>query len=282
MEKILFQIIGISALLAVPSSSLLMSLEYGKPNFKELAGKTSMLFRYSMAMFIIMPAIAVLFFFIGNNNNLWIGVMLVSLAPAAPLVVKSMEKLGGNKELGLAWFLVSIIYSVILTPLNVLVIEEVFSVNLELGFLEVLNKMLIFFLVPMLVGFLISAFAPGLSKPLARIFGPISKIASIVLILGLLIVAVPVIINKGILNSLLMLGFLSVALIVGLIFGLPEKREGPILSTSLVVRLPASAIVLAQINDKVQTHAPVIIMYLILGLVVMGIANKLIFKKTEK
>ncbi len=280
MEKILLQIIGISAMLAVPTSSFVMSLEFGKPNFRELSGKTSMLFRYSLAMFIIMPAIALLFFFVGNNNNLWIGVMLVSLAPAAPLVVKSMGKLDGNKELGLAWFLVAIIYSVVLTPLDVLIIEEVFSVNLDLGFLEVMNKMLIFFLLPMLAGFLISIFVPGWSKPLTKIIGPISKIASVVLILCLFIVAVPVIISKGISNTLFVLGFLVIALIVGQIFSYPERKQGPILSTSLVMRLPASAIVLAQINDKIQIHAPVIIMYLILGLVVMTIANKLIFKKS--
>lgn len=281
MAKILLQIIGISAMIAVPASSLLMSLEFGKPNFRSLKGKTSMLFRYSLAMFIIMPAIAVLFYFIGENNSLWIGVMLVSLAPAAPGVVKSMTKLEGDKEMTLAWFIVSIIYAVILTPLDVLVIEQVFSVDLELGFVQVFSKMFSFFLLPMLIGFLISAFLPSLIVPLKKIIGPISKIAMLLLVLALLIVAVPIIAKQGIVNILFVLGFLIIALIAGQIIGHPEKQYGPILSSSLIMRLPASAIVLAQINDTVKIHAPVIIMYMILGLISMAVAKKLIFKSAR-
>ncbi|MBK6876902.1 MAG: hypothetical protein IPG99_10765 [Ignavibacteria bacterium] len=90
------------------------------------------------------------------------------VAPAAPGIVKSMSKLEGNQKLGLAWFLTSILYCVILTPLCLKVIEQVFSVDLDLGFDDVLMKMLTFFLLPMLAGFLIYRFVQALLQPQRR------------------------------------------------------------------------------------------------------------------
>ena len=283
MAELLLKIIGICAMIAIPSASLLTSLNFGRPHFRSLTGLTSMLFRYSLAMFIIMPAIAVLmYFFGGEHNSLWPGLMIISLAPAAPGVVKSMAKLEGNQKLSLAWFLTSILYCVILTPLCLLVIEQVFSVDLDLGFDDVLMKMLTFFLLPMIAGFLIYRFAPGLVETLKKILNPIVKITMLVLVIALLIVSVPLIIKQGLTNILLTFAFLIVALLIGMLFGYPEKQHGPILPASLVMRLPASAIILAQVNNTVMLYAPVIIMYVFLGTIVMTVAKKLIFNKSSQ
>ncbi len=283
MAQILLQVIGITAMIAIPASSLLTSLNFGRPHFRDLAGMTSMLFRYSLAMFIIMPAIALLMYYFGEEHkSLWTGIMIISLAPAAPGIVKSMSKLEGNQKLSLAWFLTSILYCVILTPLCLKVIEEIFAVDLDLGFDNVLMKMLTFFLLPMLAGFLICRFVPGIVEPLKKILNPVLKITMLVLVIALLIVSVSLIIKQGLTNILLTLGFLIVALLIGMLFGYPEKQHGPILPSSLLMRLPASAIILVQINDSVMLYAPVILMYVLLGTIVMAIASKLIFSKSSQ
>jgi predicted Na+-dependent transporter len=281
MAELLLKIIGICAMIAIPAASLLTSLNLGRPHFKSLTGLTSMLFRYSLAMFIIMPTFAVLMYFLtGKDNPLWLGVMTISLSPAAPGIIKSMKKLEGNQELSSAWFLISILYCVILTPLSVLILEQVFSVDLDLGFDNVLMKMLTFFILPMIAGFLIYRFAPGIVETLKKILNPVVKITMLVMIVALLIVSVPMIMKQGLTNILLSVGFLIVALLLGLLFGYPERQYGPILPFSLVMRLPASAIILAQINNFLMQFAPVILMYILLGTILMAVAKKLIFNKS--
>ncbi len=62
MAEILLNIIGISALIAVPSNSILLGLNSGKLNFREIFSKKKILIKYILTMFVITPLLVVILF----------------------------------------------------------------------------------------------------------------------------------------------------------------------------------------------------------------------------
>lgn len=97
MEQTLLAILGISVILSVPTSMIVLSIEAGRPNLKKLFDEPSMLIRYSLVMFILVPALALLCFSVDPAHRiLWIAVIVISLTPASPGMLKNVTKLGGD------------------------------------------------------------------------------------------------------------------------------------------------------------------------------------------
>ena len=94
------------------------------------------------------------------------------------------------------------------------------------------------------------------------------------LLLCVLIIAVPVLMNKSLVSMGLILAFLIITLGLSLLFELPGEKYGPILAYSVVLRLPAPALVLASINGMTKVYAPEIITFLLLGIILMMIYSK--------
>lgn len=197
-------------------------------------------------------------------------------------MLKSLNKINGDTNISIAWMITAILISVIMLPVNLFIISKVLNINIDLGIDDVMMKLFIMFLLPMIAGFLISRFTPGYVAGLKKIFDLISKAASVVLIICVLIIAVPVLMNKSLISIGLILAFLMITLGISLLFELPGEKFGPILAYSVVLRLPAPALVLAAINGMTKVYAPDLIAYLLIGIVLMMINSKLIYGKKKE
>ena len=234
-------------------------------------------------MFLIIPGVAVLFsYFTGNLIAIWSVVLIISVAPASPGVIKGMAKLEGNQNVSIAWMILTMLLSVIFFPLIILILQAYLGIDLKLGIGEVVIKLMILFIVPMGIGFLLSKYFKDKAGTLVKILDPVSKTAMLALIISLLVSSVPMIISKGIIPVLLILAFIIVALVIAHLMGSPEREFGPILPFSIVHRLPAPAIILTKLNDTMEMHMPVIISYTILATIVMIIYNKIFFGNKNK
>ena len=283
MAQTILTILGISVIIAIPSSMLVLSLNAGKPYLKALYDNPRMLVRYFLVMFILVPALALaLYFFDIENRHTWMAVLVISLSPASPGMLKSLNKINGDTNISMAWMITAILISVIMLPVNLFIISKVLNINIDLGIDDVMMKLFIMFLLPMTAGFLISRFTPGYVAGLKKIFDLISKAASVVLIICVLIIAVPVLMNKSLISIGLILAFLMITLGISLLFELPGEKFGPILAYSVVLRLPAPALVLAAINGMTKVYAPDLIAYLLIGIVLMMIYSKLIYGKKNE
>lgn len=282
MAQTILTILGISVIVAVPSSMLVLSLKAGRPFIKDLFHNPAMLIRYSLVMFIIVPAIAlILYYFDIENRHTWMAVLIISLSPASPGMLKNMNKLNGDSNISIAWLATSIFLSFIMLPVNIFIISSMLNVNVDLGIDDVMIKIFIMFLLPMLIGFLISKHITKIVPNTQKLFDLISKIASIVLIICVLIIAVPVLMNKSLVSLGLILAFLMISLGIALLFELPGEKYGPILAYSVVLRLPAPALVLAALNGKTKIFAPEIISFLLLGIILMIIYKKIAYGKKK-
>jgi hypothetical protein len=156
------------------------------------------------------------------------------------------------------------------------------NLDIDLGIGDVTLKIFFMFILPMLTGFLISKYSrQNVIQKIKKILEPVSKIAMLTLVVCLLILAVPLIISKGIVPFSLILLFILVALIISHFMGSPEKMFGPILPHSVISRLPAPAIVLMQVNNTVEVHIATVLTYTILGAVIMAVYHKIFFGKRQ-
>ncbi|MBX7044152.1 MAG: hypothetical protein K1X85_14750 [Ignavibacteria bacterium] len=266
MTEIITKLVAIAAIIAVPATSLGMGLQFEKPHLRLLANHTGMIFRYSLAMFVVMPAIAaVLFYYDIANKAVWGGIFLVSISPIMPSIVGKTGKKDKDSLIKLAWFVIALIYSLFLIPLSLIAVKSVFGLDFDLGYKELFIKLLILFIVPLSAGFLVSIYFPASVASVLRIVNAAGKIAGLVLVVLLLIVAAVQISKLTLISVLLVLGFALLSMIVGVVLGYPERNSGYVLAGSLLMRLPAPAIIFAQINNTVQEHLPVILLYLIIG-----------------
>lgn len=283
MAELILTVLKYSVVLAIPASMMVLSMEADKPYLKVLYHNPKMVLRYFLVMFILVPALALaLYYFDIDNRHTWMAVLVISLSPASPGMLKSLNKINGETNISIAWMITAILLSVIMLPLNLFIIGKILNINIDLGIDDVIIKLFIMFLLPMIAGFLICRFLPKIVPGLMKTLGLISKVASIVLLICVLIIAVPVLMNKSLISLGLILAFILISLGLSLLFELPGEKYGPILAYSVVLRLPAPALVLASINGMTKVFAPDLISYLLIGILLMMIYSKLFYKKNKE
>lgn len=276
MAEILITILKISAVAAIPVSSLIIALKMKRIDLKEIRENRSILLKYVLCMFIISPLVAVaLNYFFSEYRPVWIALLLIALSPPSAGVVEKVGKIGISKNIGLITLLAGIVLSLIFIPLTLLLLERVFNINLDLGIDDVLKKIAIIFIIPLIAGFLISYFFGKYNDVMIKILEPIAKIAMLVLVICLLILAVPIIIKGGLIPVLLVLLFQVILLVIVHFISGSEKVTGPVLPYSVLMRLPAPAIVIAQINNSVERHLSTILAFVILGALLLAVYGKI-------
>ncbi len=282
MAELILTVLKYSVILAIPASMMVLSMEAEKPYLKVLYNNPKMMLRYFLVMFVLVPALALaLYYFDIDNRHTWLAVLVISLSPASPGMLKSLNKINGDTKISIAWMITAILLSVIMLPVNLFIIDRFIKFKIDLGIDDVIMKLFIMFLLPMIAGFMISKFIPKAVPGLKKILGLISKVASITLIICVLIIAVPVLMNKSLVSMGLILAFLIITLGLSLLFELPGEKYGPILAYSVVLRLPAPVLVLASINGMTKVYAPEIITFLLFGIILMMIYSKLFYDKKK-
>ena len=284
MKEILISILSISVLIGIPATTFVIGLNFGRPNLNLIKGNFYSLLIYSIAMFIVMPAIAlILIFILPEYFSVWTGLFLISIAPSMPLIVDSKNLSTEYSNISLAWFVTALLVSIVFIPLNITIAEYILKVNVDLAFLPVLTKMMILFIIPLSAGFLVNYFLPDLKIKLIKILGIISKIALSVLILIFLIISIPLLIKAGFISIMLILFFIIAAYFVGKFFGMfSGSKSTLLLQSSLILRFPAPALVFAQLNGTIEKHAPVIVAYTLLGILLSTVIKKFNKPDTEK
>lgn len=279
MTGILLNVLVISALIVIPASSLMLSLKVGKLYPGEFLDNKELIIKYLIAMFIISPALVILFDFIFKDHEIWIAILIISLSPPAYGLAKKLSPHGVSVNLSLLVILCGIVLSLIFIPAAMLVLEKITKINLDLGIDDVLKKILITFIVPVALGFLISGYFEKSIPFILKILDPVVKAAMVVLIVCLLVLGIPLIISKGIVPVLLVLLFQITLLAVTHLISLSEKKLGLIIPYSVILRLPAPAIAISQVNNTIDKHLAVIVMFTFSGIILMAVYNKLFFRK---
>jgi BASS family bile acid:Na+ symporter len=235
-----------------------------------LVRKPRLLFLSLLAMFFVMPLLAILltrlFSFIPAVS---IALIALSISPVPPLLPNRITKSVGIAPYGLGLMVTAASLSIVFIPLATSLIGKYFDRPFAMGPGAIAKLIFPSVLIPLAVGMLLNRFLPALAKRLAH---PVALVATILLLLGalcILIFAMPgiwLLVGNG--TILAFAAFILVGLVTGHLLGGQDPDEHVSLALCTACRHPALAIAIAGANFPKEHHVlSAVLLYLLLNTV---------------
>jgi BASS family bile acid:Na+ symporter len=269
MQKILAIILLVTLMFPI-------GLQVDREELGAIFKNAGLLIRALLANVVLVPAFAMLLVRVFHLKDLIaIGLLLMAICPGVPFVVLG----GGVKKGGSLGFAVALAFilpaaSVLTVPLTVgLVLPGETAVATE----NIVISLVLFQLVPLLVGMLVKARFPAIA---ARLVKPVGLVCVAVILVVLVALAkiwfVSVTAVYGSLGILAMLTLVILSLLTGWILGGPERSHRRTLGVGTALRNPGLAALIAATNFGSVTEAAVMTYLLVQFVVVMvfGITYK--------
>ncbi|HYI95496.1 MAG TPA: hypothetical protein VEX68_18285 [Bryobacteraceae bacterium] len=232
-----------------------------------LIRRPGLLARSLLAMFVIMPVVAVLLALLFDFRPIVERALIIlAISPAPPLLPRKGVEAGDQEHYALGLIAVLALTAIVVMPLEILAIQVVAGRPLEMAFGAVVRVLVISILLPLAAGMAVRAFLPRL---IGRIEKPIALIAKILLPLGLLVLLVVVgpgmweVIGDGTLIAIIT--FIIVGFAVGHLLGGPDPDHSVVLALSTACRHPAIALSIAAANFPEERFGAIILLCLIIG-----------------
>jgi bile acid:Na+ symporter, BASS family len=233
-----------------------------------LLRRPKLLARAVLSMNLAMPIIAALMA-TSFALPLEVKVALVALAmsPVPPIIQKKQIGAGGRREYVVGLLVAMSVLAIVLVPLTVMVLAEVFGRSARIAPGSVAKIMLLTVLVPLLVGLLIRHWAPAAE----RVSGVIIAIAGILLVgaTALLLYGLWPITRTYIGNGVvaMLAALAAIGLVVGHILGGPRAGDRTALAMSTSSRHPAVALAIATSGTVTEPkpELAIILLYLVVA-----------------
>jgi BASS family bile acid:Na+ symporter len=238
-----------------------------------LARHTNLLARAIVAMLVVMPVVAIILARLFDfDRNVEVALIALSLAPLPPLLPGKETKAGGSSAFAIGLLAVLGLLSIVTIPASLELMERLFQVPLQVSTTVIAGMILKSILAPLLLGLAIRAFAPGLAD---RLEAPVSKLAKLLLALGvipLLVSVLPTVLQLATGSTLLAIVLFNViGLVVGHLMGGPNPDQAVVLGLSTATRHPMIAITIAMANYSDPKVGATIILALLVNAVLGGI-----------
>ena len=235
--------------------------------------------RVVLAMFVIMPLVAAAMAAAFDlNPAVKVALVALALSPVPPLLPRKGMKAGGEAAQAVGLLVAASFLAIVITPAGLPLIADWFGLEVAVPTRQIVKVIALSVLVPLVAGLILRQLAPGLS---ARISGPISKLASLLLVLALLPIlftAAPAmwsLVGGGTLLALA--GFVVVGLAVGHWLAGERAEDRTVLALSTATRHPGVAMALAgavaaeAARPEGRLVAPAILLYLLIGAIVSAV-----------
>jgi BASS family bile acid:Na+ symporter len=263
--------IGIGLNLSIVLMVFSLALRASGGSARAAFSSPSLLLRSLLAMFVIMPALAVsIALSFDLNPPLLVALMLLALAPVPPVLPAKQLRAGGDSGYVLGLLVVSALAAVVVVPAGVEAIDWIFHRDFDLPWSATARVVATSVLLPVIAGLALARLAPSLAD---RIAGPVSSASSALLLL----LFVPVVVSSG--DQMLaqlgnftivaIIAFIATGLAVGHLLGGPRPEDRTSLALATATRHPGVAIaVLNAVAPEQREVAPVLLLYLLVGMVV--------------
>jgi BASS family bile acid:Na+ symporter len=225
-------------------------LESSHGDLLYLLRRPRLLLRSLTAMFIVMPLFAILMTRVVHfNPAVVIALIALSISPIPPLLPRRVTKAGGLAPFGLGLMVVAGTLAIAYIPLATYLIGRFFDKPLGMSSAAVAKIVGFSILIPLAIGILFRTFTPALA---ARIAGPLLRVATIVLLLGVVCILISAsrvaweLVGDGTIIAFAV--FIFVGLLVGHLLGGPDPDSRVALALSTACRHPALALAIAGAN----------------------------------
>jgi BASS family bile acid:Na+ symporter len=262
------EVLGLSIKVSIMLTVFGFGLQATRDDLLYLLRRPGLMTRSLVAMFVIMPIVAVLLTSAFNFQlPVEIALIVLSISPVPPLLPRKIGKAGGVAPYGLGLMVTAATLSILYIPLAANLIGNYFHKPFGMGSGAVAKLVLTTILLPIAAGVVLQRVAPRFAERIAK---PVQRVARILLMLGLvaiLVFALPKslsLIGNGTLLALA--AFVVVGLVVGHLLGGPDHDSRLVLSLSTACRHPAIAISIATANvPRERAVLSAIVLYLLLN-----------------
>ncbi len=249
-----------------------LGLEASWRNAFYLFRKPGLLLRSLLAMNFILPVVvgAMVAIFPFHQS---VGIALITLAvsPIPPILPKKQYKVGGDASYVIGLLVAVSLLSIVVTPGTVEILGWAFAKEAYVSPLVVAKLVLLTVLVPLGLGLLVRALAPGAAVKMVK---PVSLLGMLMLAAGVLPIlikawpAIVALIGDG--SILAIAGFVLVGLVAGHLLGGPNPGDRSTLALSAAIRHPgvAMAVAAAVFPDQKKHIMAAILLYLLVSAVV--------------
>jgi len=246
-----------------------------KGEFRQLLTSLShpgLLFRSVLAVLVLVPLAALLVALAtGVERRAVVGIVLMGVSPAAPLVLWRAGQAGGDESFAQSLDAVLALLAVASVPLSLALLSLLFPAShAAVSPWAIAGQVSRVQLVPLVAGLGVRAIWPGLAAKLAR---PLARFAVILLVLFVL-VAIGVerreLIQLGRPPYAAMAVTVAVSIVIGHVLGGPLPRNRTVLAVASALRNPGLALLVVQLNFQGQGISQVVLAYALVTLVFLG------------
>ena len=251
---------------AIIASVLSIGLNASASDIFYLWHRPGLLLRSFIAMYVMTPMIAVLLVLLMTlPPGRKLGLVLVAISAGAPLLPKTMLKLGCNPPYVYSLLVSTSLAAVLTIPTSLLVLSPILPENTQASTLSVALVVARTFLVPLAVGMLVRHLTP-----VDRIQAPLSLLAGVALItvlLSLLLLNLSAVLEID-LPSLGAIVVVTLAgLVVGHLLGGPEPGNRTCLALASSSRHLGLAAVIALTNFPEARPLPSVLVFMVVSVV---------------
>jgi len=235
-----------------------------------LLRRPRLLVRAFVAMFVIMPLVAIaLVKWFDFSRAVDVVLLALALSPVPPLLPQREQKSGGDVHLGIGLMVFLALASIVAVPAIVAVAERLSDREITTPMSTIVAMVLKVVIAPLAAGMILRATLPAAATRLERIAELLAKVLLPIAALALIAGTLSVIWQATGVGSLAALSLFVVAgLVTGHVFGGPDPDHAVVLALSTACRHPAIALTIATSNAPTEPVGGTILLYLILNAIV--------------
>ena len=231
--------------------------------------RPSLLGRSLVAMFVIMPIVAVaLGMAFELRHSVEIVLVTLAISPIPPLLPGRQQKAGGHASYALGLMMIAAVLSIAIVPAEVEMVGWYLMKPFAMSSAAIAGFALKAAVLPLVAGMVFRALLPDVA---ARIAKPVGLIATTLLAVGVLAILaaafteVVSLVGNG--SIVALAAFVIVGLAVGHALGGPAADDRLVLALSTASRHPAIALAIAKANFPDEPHlGATILLYLLVSL----------------
>jgi bile acid:Na+ symporter, BASS family len=236
-----------------------------------LVRRPSLLGRSLLAMFVIMPAFAILVVKVfALPPPVEIALVALSISPIPPILPARQLRVGGDASYGLGLMVITGLLSILIVPVAVEILARSLTRPFAMPPAAIARVVLLIAILPLAAGVACRAMWPAVAARIAKPIDLIAKVGLVIGVLAILASVVPAIFSQAGEGAVAaMAAFVLVGLAVGHWLGGPDADHRPVLALSTASRHPAIALAIAKANFPDEPYlGAAIVLFLLVNLLV--------------
>lgn len=269
VKQLLPIIMHVSLILVV----LAVGLQSRWADFTYALSHPGLLLRGIVAVNLAVPAAAaILIALFPMSTGIKVGILMMAVAPLAPLVPGKMLKAGSACSYAIGLYVALMLLAVLIVPLTLVILSRIFPGEAWIPPMAIARLVFVSVLLPLIVGALVGTFAPVFAQRAAGIAQLLGNIGLVIFLVPALIVLGPpmlALVGDGTVVAIVLTVLAGLA--AGHLLGGPNPANRTALAFAAATRHPGMAIMMARANYEDRQIVPTVILFLLTGVVVSAL-----------